>query len=493
MKLRFVGALLLGCLLVSYASARWQMKWNDEFEGSTLDGSKWDIEVNCWGGGNGEKQCYTSRPQNVYVSGGSLNLRPVAGTYQGSNAGCTLNNENSCTWTQPSTSGRVRTLKAVDGSWKYGRFETRAKLPKGQWLWPAIWMLPTDNVYGTWAASGEIDIMEARGQNPTEVSSAIHYGGQWPNNRFRTSGDINFPGVDFSADFHIFALEWDVRSLRFFVDDRMIWQQSLTESFGSIYSGNGKPFDQKFHILLNVAVAGGFFDPNRYGTFNIGTASPSWTQPMQIDYVRVYEWVDGPAPTSPPTNPPTNPPVAPPTTTNPPTSGNSCELQMPLFPAADTYSDALRPSLSFAGDQILQIRKSSAFTQGRTTYLKFYLPIGSARPKRASLNLFGSLEADSASATATASVAGPISNDWTEATLTHKNLPDEGASCASSSSSSLHTGSAWRSWDVLRQVNCALQSGSTVVSFAVTLDANGHASFYSNNAPSNRPTLNLIY
>ncbi|XP_051170432.1 glucan endo-1,3-beta-glucosidase-like isoform X3 [Leptopilina boulardi] len=282
---------LLGLLqLTVIALAGWKLEWNDEFNGNYLDSSKWDIEVNCWGGGNLEKQCYTSRRENVFVSGGSLHLRPVRGTYQGSNQGCTLNNENSCTWTQPATSGRVRTLKAFNGSWKYGRFEARAKLPKGNFLWPAFWMLPTDNIYGGWAASGEFDIMESRGQNPTKVSSALHFGGQWPNNKFTSSGDKDF-GFDFTADFHIFAMEWNSKDIKFYVDNKLTWTQSLEKSYGSIYPRNGAPFDQKFHILLNVAIAGGFFDPAKYGQFDINTAGPTWTQAYQIDYVRVYKWV----------------------------------------------------------------------------------------------------------------------------------------------------------------------------------------------------------
>lgn len=121
-------ALIISSLMVSGANAAWQMIWNDEFEGTTLDLTKWDYDINCWGGGNGEQECYTNSPQNVYVSGGYLNIQPVKGTYVGTFDNCTNNAENSCIWTQPSTSGRVRTYKAVDGSWKYGRFEIRARL-----------------------------------------------------------------------------------------------------------------------------------------------------------------------------------------------------------------------------------------------------------------------------------------------------------------------------------------------------------------------------
>ena len=120
------------------------------------------------------------------VENGRLILEARRGDYTGSAAGCT--NSDGCTWSKPFTSGRVRTKKSAFGSWRYGRVEVRAQLPRGDFLWPAIWMLPTDNAYGTWAASGEIDIMEARGQRPSLVEGTLHYGAQWPNNVYSGSG-----------------------------------------------------------------------------------------------------------------------------------------------------------------------------------------------------------------------------------------------------------------------------------------------------------------
>lgn len=492
-----LSLLLVSCLLVSSASAAWQMQWNDEFNGNSLDPSKWDIEVNCWGGGNGEKQCYTNRAENIFVSNGALNLRPVAGTYQGSNNGCTLNNENSCTWTQPSTSGRVRTLRAVDGSWKYGRFEIRAKLPKGNWLWPAIWMLPTDNVYGIWAASGEIDIMEARGQVPNQASSAVHFGGQWPNNAYTTGGDINY-NFDFTNDFHVFALEWDANNLKFFVDDRLAWTQTLQRSFGN-YGKNGAPFDQRFHILLNVAVAGGFFDPNRFGTFNIGSAAPTWTQPMQIDFVRVFKWVDGPVPVPiapPPVQAPVRAPVqapvqAPiqPTPSPTPTPGQCSILQFPLFPVDDAHSDALRPTMSFGSDKTLSLRGSADAKQSRTAYVKFYLPRDRI-PSRAIFSLWGSLEEESGAMNVI--VSGPLSNEWNDNGLTHNERPSSCSSCPSATQP-LGLAPTWTTWDVLPIIRKAIQDGSDVVTLSIRLTSNGHASFNSAESSTNKPILNLAY
>lgn len=502
---RFTIAVLfvLFCTLAlsSPVSAAWEMVWNDEFDGTTLDSSKWDIEVNCWGGGNAEKQCYTARSTNVYVSGGALHLRPVAGTYQGSNSGCTLNNENSCTWTQPATSGRVRTLRAVNGSWKYGRFEARLRLPKGNFLWPAFWMLPTDNVYGVWAGSGEIDIMEARGQRPYASSSALHFGGLWPNNRYTTSDDKT-QNFDLTADFHIFAVEWDEKSMKFFVDNNVIWTQSLERSFGSLYSKNGQPFDQRFHILLNVAVAGGFFDPNVYGTFDINRDSRTWTQDYAIDYVRVYK--ASTAPTAPPTAPPTNPPVRPPVAApvpvptpiaSPPTStpsASNIQVQVPLLSAADAYVDSVRSNLNFGHEDTLAVRQvfPDDGSVERIAYLKFFLPLGTASPTAAVLNLYGFSEGNNGtSVEATVSVLS--SNAWTENNVTFENKPEICASCASWGNNA-NSNPKWIQFDVLSVVKSAIQRGNSVISFAVRA-SNGAIAISSGNAPTNKPMLNIVY
>jgi beta-glucanase (GH16 family) len=178
------------------------------------------------------------------------------------------------------------------GSWKYGRFEVRAKLPKGKHLWPAFWMLPTDYVYGPWAASGEIDIMESRGQEPSITSSTLHYGGVWPNNRYTTTGKISFP-FDLTADFHVYALEWEEKEIRTYVDDILLSTFDLDRNWYSgvgpnPYTKNIQPWDQRFHIIMNLAIGGGFFPANEYGTLSIQEAQ-NWPQPtMAIDYVRVY-------------------------------------------------------------------------------------------------------------------------------------------------------------------------------------------------------------
>src|SRR5439155_4405990 len=124
--------------------SRWQLIWQDEFEGKTLDFEKWEFEVNAQGGGNNELQYYVTN--NVRVKDGLLFIEARKERYSGPEG------------TREYTSSRIRTR--FKGDWKYGRFDIRARLPKGRGMWPAIWMLPTDNVYGGWPNSGEIDIME---------------------------------------------------------------------------------------------------------------------------------------------------------------------------------------------------------------------------------------------------------------------------------------------------------------------------------------------
>jgi len=291
---------LCAFVALSYCQpAGWTMVWHDEFDGTTLNTTKWQAEVDCWGGGNGELQCYTNRPQNLKISNGNLILTAVPGTYTGSSNGCTNNNDNSCGNTKQFTSGRVRSIFDPSGSFLRGRFEIRAILPKGSHLWPAFWMLPTDNAYGNWAASGEIDIMEYRGQEPTKVQSTLHYGGVWPNNVYDTSNPIDV-GVDLSQDYHIYATEWEQNEIRFYVDNTMIASRNLDKSWcvpgkSCPYTQNGQPWDKKMHILLNLAIGGGFF--NGYPALTNALVQ-QWTNPSYtIDYVRVYAKSDAPATT----------------------------------------------------------------------------------------------------------------------------------------------------------------------------------------------------
>jgi len=265
------------------------MIWNDEFDGTTLDLDKWSHEVNCYGGGNNELQCYTKRPENVRIENGTLILEAKREPgYTGvEDSECSM--PGSCVGPKDYTAGRIRTFP--NGSWLYGKFEMRAKLPKGKHLWPAFWMLPTDSVYGTWAASGEIDIMEARGQLPSEIMGTLHYSSQWPNNRFNSSGAIAFEGIDFSEEYHVFGLEWEVDWIRWYLDDQLFYKQYLNKNWWegvgtNPYTKNRQPWDQEFHVILNLAIGGGFF--NGMGELSPEEAS-AWEIPrMTVDWVRIY-------------------------------------------------------------------------------------------------------------------------------------------------------------------------------------------------------------
>lgn len=241
----------------------WQLVWHDEFDGTTIDKTKWEHEVNAQGGGNNELQYYTNRELNSYLENGSLVIQAQKEHYTGPEG------------TREYTSARLRTLKK--GDWKYGRFEIRAKLPFGQGLWPAIWMLPSEWKYGGWAASGEIDIMELIGHEPNKVYGTLHYGSEWPDN-VHTGKSYVLPQGNFSDDFHVFALEWERTEFRWYVDGVHYQAQTKWHSSNGEYPA---PFDQYFHLLLNVAVGGNWpGDPDNTTIF---------PQKMVVDYVRVYK------------------------------------------------------------------------------------------------------------------------------------------------------------------------------------------------------------
>ena len=246
----------------STASGR-KLIWEDNFDGNSLDYSKWGIEVNAFGGGNSELQIFTDRKENVRVSNGTLILEAQR------------DNANIMGTKREYSSGRVRTKNR--GDWKYGRIEVRAKLPSGAGLWPAIWMLPTEDKYGGWAKSGEIDIMEFRGQNTNEVLGTLHYGDAWPKNA--SSGDAyKLPSGNFTDDFHTFAIDWQEGKIEWYIDGKLVQTQTKWSTTGGPFPA---PFDQKFHLLLNLSIGGGFVGP-------VG-ANTKFPAQYLIDYVRIYQ------------------------------------------------------------------------------------------------------------------------------------------------------------------------------------------------------------
>jgi beta-glucanase (GH16 family) len=282
-------------------AAKWQLVWGDEFDGPAIDRRKWDFDTgngffdyaaNAWirGWGNDELQYYTDRPDNAFVRDGMLHIRAVKESLHG------------CGY----TSARLKTRKR-DGSplfsKKYGRFEFRAKLPTGKGLWPALWLLPQGAEYGDWAASGEIDVMEARGQHPTKVLGTLHFGSRWPGNT-HISKEYVLPDRGTISDFHVYALEWEPGVFRWYVDGRLSATQNFWWSSSKSDGAKGArparesdlnpwpaPFDRPFYIVLNLAVGGRFLgNPDRTTPF---------PAVMVVDYVRVYDKVGGYGPAPP--------------------------------------------------------------------------------------------------------------------------------------------------------------------------------------------------
>ena len=212
----------------------YELVWSDEFDGPTIDGTKWGFEVNGRGGGNNELQYYTDRPENAQIVNGKLQIIARAETYTGPDG------------TRQYTSARMRTLNK--GDWTYGRIEASMKLPYGQGMWPAFWMLPTNYVYGGWPQSGEIDIMENVGFEPDVVHGTIHSGPAGPNNK-STGASVAVPNA--STQFHTYAIEWEEDEIRWYVDGSLYSVRTPADVAPDFY-----PFDQDFHLLLNVAVGG---------------------------------------------------------------------------------------------------------------------------------------------------------------------------------------------------------------------------------------------
>jgi beta-glucanase (GH16 family) len=258
-------------------SKDWVMVWADEFDGDGLDFTKWEKEENNYGGGNNERQAYRTDPKYCVVKDGLLHLA----VYRDPHTMCDGK-------TQPYSSARIRTQKR--GEWTYGRFEVRAKMPAGQGIWPAVWMLPTESPYGGWAASGEIDILESRGSAVHETTGAIHFGGAWPGNTYLSHG-YTFPGKNAAEAFHLYALEWGPDKIEWFVDGKLCQTRSADEWVSAAAPDNPRaPFDQPFHLIVNVAVDGRFFE--KTGQRADLLPPEAFPQILEVDYIRVYEWAE---------------------------------------------------------------------------------------------------------------------------------------------------------------------------------------------------------
>jgi beta-glucanase (GH16 family) len=242
-------------------TGNYELVWSDEFNYSGLpDSKKWsyDTDGNASGWGNNEAQYYTNgQLKNSEVKDGFLYINAIKENIEG----------------KKYTSARLVTRSK--GDWLYGKVEVRAKLPDGKGLWPAIWMLPTDWVYGGWPASGEIDIMENVGYDPFIIVASAHTQAYNHSIGTQKNATINIPSC--YTEFHNYILEWDATEYRVYVDENLYFT----------FKNEGKgftvwPFDKRFHLLLNVAVGGNWGGAK-------GIDDTIFPRSMVVDYVRVYQ------------------------------------------------------------------------------------------------------------------------------------------------------------------------------------------------------------
>ena len=234
--------------------------WSDEFDGTEIDESKWEVQLGTGGSvglflwGNNEAQFY--RKENLSVENGMLRIRSQRENFQG----------------MEYTSARIRSLNK--GDFKYGRVEARIRMDNVGGLWHAFWMLPS-NPAETWPISGEIDIMEYVGNMPNSILHYIHFANTEGNHQFK---GVDVPLTTANSQFHVYAVEWDQTEIVWYIDDEVT--QRIMRDDPDV--GPTWPFDAKFHILLNTAVGG-----NLGGNINTqGLIAPKY---MDVDYVRVYQ------------------------------------------------------------------------------------------------------------------------------------------------------------------------------------------------------------
>ncbi|XP_047498880.1 beta-1,3-glucan-binding protein-like [Penaeus chinensis] len=330
--------------------------FDDDFD--FLDHNVWEHEITMSGGGNWEFQAYVNNRSISYTRDSTLFIKPeLVSNWEGEgflfsgelslwgmngrNDVCTSNSYSGCSrigsannLVNPVLSARLRTLS--DFAFRYGRVEVRAKMPRGDWLWPAVWMLPRNWPYGRWPASGEIDIVEARGnENYGNLGNqyggtTLHWGPYFHENKYDLTHKI-YAACDgsFADSFHIWRVDWTKDSMKFYVDDTLelevdpgtnFWDfGSFGDQIDNPWSTGSKmaPFDQEFYFIVNLAVGGvnGFFPddvtihpPKPWKNWS-GTAFldfwkereswlPTWRAgekriseraALQLDYIRVWK------------------------------------------------------------------------------------------------------------------------------------------------------------------------------------------------------------
>ncbi|MEO8354989.1 MAG: glycoside hydrolase family 16 protein [Chloroflexota bacterium] len=235
----------------------WTMVWQDEFDGAELDLKNWTFDLGGGGWGNQEWEAYTDRPENVRVEDGNLVIeaRKEDVTFSG----------------RPYSSARIKTQGLH--AWQYGRIEARLKLPYGQGIWPAFWMLGENINTKGWPAGGEIDILEFIGREPDHIYATVHAPGYSGSNGVGSTLVVSAESL--RNDFHVYAIEWEENEMRWYFDDQQYFRltpQDVPEEW---------IFDHPFFVILNVAVGGGW-----PGYPNTTTVFPQF---LYVDYVRVYQ------------------------------------------------------------------------------------------------------------------------------------------------------------------------------------------------------------
>ena len=243
-------------------SGEWKLVWQDEFDYVGLpDPDKWILEHKGDGFGNNELQFYTPRKENVWVEDGVLKITARKEKYQG----------------RDYTSAKL--MSKGKGDFLYGRFEVRAKMPKGKGVWPAVWMLPSGSKYGIWPNSGEIDIVEFVGYDPSRIHGTVHTANY--NHMINTQKGTSVV-VDGAADnFYVYSMEWSPSGIKWFVDDKLYYEFDNDEGNNPDNSSRNWPFDQPFYLILNLAFGGDWGGAQGL--------DPNFTESsMIVDYVRVY-------------------------------------------------------------------------------------------------------------------------------------------------------------------------------------------------------------
>lgn len=257
MKKAFVFSFLAFICLTVNSQTGYSLVYDDEFDGTTLDMTKWSIQVGY--AANQEKEYYTDGTNNIRVENGNLIISAKKENY--------VVDRNY-------SSGRV--YSKSKGFIKYGKAEARISVPSGAGTWPAFWMMPQSSVYGTWPKSGEIDIMEHIGSNPRMTSHAVHtalkngsIGNNWFTKVYQDSMENKF---------HIYSIQWDPDQILFFIDN--VQTATLYRNFTD--TSTGWPFNQDFYVILNLAIG---------GTMGGTVDDAIFTNPveMKVDYVRLYQ------------------------------------------------------------------------------------------------------------------------------------------------------------------------------------------------------------